>query len=306
VSGWPVPKRHKEIRERKEVYVVSTQFLSLPAAVELIEDGVKLAVSGNMEMSPMALIREVIRAGKRDLSLICVGTAAINADLLLGTGGAVRTVEFSQISMGEFGFAPNFRRRFEKSSIEGLEHACPSLISAVQAGALGIPFIPVRGLIGTDYMKIRPDFKLLNNPYDDQEQIAIVPAITPDVALFHAYKADTRGNVLAHPSQNNRILAQASKRTLVSVEEIVSPEELRKAEGFVIPSAFITAVVHVPFGAHPTGCPGQYGIDSNHVRRYIEASKSEASFDGYLQQYIKGPQDHAAYLNAAVFQETRQ
>lgn len=155
---------------------MASKFLSLTVAVNLIEDGMTLAISGNMEMSPMALIREVIRAEKRSLSLVCVG-AAINADLLLGSS-SVRTVEFSQISMGEFGFAPHFRRRFEKGSIEGLEHACPSLISAIQAGAMGIPFIPVRGLIGTDYMNIRPDFKQITNPYDEQEQIVIVPAIS--------------------------------------------------------------------------------------------------------------------------------
>jgi glutaconate CoA-transferase subunit A len=282
-----------------------SKFLSRLAAVNLIEDGMTLAISGNMEMSPMALIREVIRAEKRGLSLVCVGAAAINADLLLGSS-CVRTVEFSQISMGEFGFAPHFRRRFENGLLEGREHACPSLISAIQAGAMGIPFIPVRGLIGTDYMNIRPDFKLLANPYDEHEQIAVVPAICPDVAMFHAYQADTDGNVAAHPSQNNRILAQASKRSIVSVEQIVSPEELRKTAGSVIPSAFITAIVHVPLGAHPTSCPGVYGIDNKHVRHYMKAAGSESGFADYLQRYVTSSKDHDAYLFDAYFREIKR
>ncbi|NHN29149.1 CoA transferase subunit A [Paenibacillus agricola] len=284
-----------------------SKFLTLTEAIDLIENGMTLAVSGNMEMSPMALIREVIRAKKISLSLVCVGAAAINADLLLGAN-CVRTIEFSQISLGEFGFAPHFRRRFEQEndSVTGLEHACPSLIAAITAGAMGIPFIPVRGLIGTDYMSIRPDFKQLTNPYNAEEQIAIVPAIRPDVAIFHAYQADTEGNVLAHPSQNNRVLAQASERTIVSVEQIVSPEELKKAEGSRIPAAFVTAVVHVPFGAHPTSCPGIYKIDNTHIRHYLEASKSETGFEDYLHRYVTAPKDHEAYLFDAYFREIKR
>lgn len=250
----------------------------------------------------MALIRELIRAGRHDLSVICVGAAAINADLLIGAGVA-RSLEFSQVSLGEFGFAPHFRRRFEDGSLSGFEHACPSLASAVLAGAMGIPFIPVRGLIGTDYMRIRPDFHIVSNPYDEQEQIAIVPAIRPDIALFHAYLADTEGNVIAHPSQNNRILAQASKQTIVSVEEIVSPEELRRAEGSIIPSAFITAIVHAPYGAYPTSCPGRYEIDNEHVRTYVEASRSEAGFAEYVKRYIFDPHHYDDDHNAVYLRE---
>jgi glutaconate CoA-transferase subunit A len=284
---------------------MSSRLVSLQAAVNMVKNGSTLAISGNMDMSPMSLIREVIRAGKRELSLVCVGAAAINADMLIGSG-AVRCLEFSQVTLGEYGFAHNFRRRFENGSLEGLEHACPSLASAVQAGAMGIPFIPVRGLIGTDYMRIRPDFRVISNPYDEQEQLVIVPAIRPDMALFHAYQADTEGNVVAHPSQNNRILAQASKQTIVSVEEIVSPDELRKAGGSIIPSVFISAIVHAPLGAHPTGCPGRYGIDSGHVRTYMEASKSEAGFAGYLNRFVSEDQSEEEYLKAVSVREASQ
>ncbi|MFE5321786.1 CoA transferase subunit A [Paenibacillus sp. NPDC056579] len=261
------------------------QFVSLPEAIHWIEDGATLAISGNMDMSPMALIREVIRSAKHDLALLCAGAAAVNADLLIGSG-AVRSVEFSQISMGEYGFAPHFRRRFEQGSIEGWEHACPTLAAALQAGAMGIPFIPVRGLIGTDYMRIRSDFLQITNPYDEKEQLAIVPAIRPDVALFHAYKADTSGNVLAHPAHNNRLLAQASRHTIVSVEEIVSPDELRMEKGSLIPSVYITAIVHQPSGARPTACPGYYSVDGGHIQMYLDASRSEEQFNLYLQENV--------------------
>jgi glutaconate CoA-transferase subunit A len=271
------------------------RFISAAEAVQWIEDGSIVAISGNMDMSPMALIREVIRSGKRRLHVVCVGAAAINADLLIGADDAVRRLEFSQVTLGEYGFAAHFRRRFERGTIEGLEHACPTLAAALQAGASDIPFLPVRGLLGTDYMVIRPDFKVIVNPYDDRETIAIVPSIRPDVALFHAYKADTDGNVIAHPSQNNRLLAQAARRTIVSVEEVVSPQELKREGGSVIPSVFITAIVQAPAGAHPTACPGRYPIDTAHIYKYAEASKSEEAWAEYLRKYVHEPADLGEY-----------
>lgn len=269
-----------------------SKLLTLQEAVTLIPDGAKLAISGNMDMSPMALIREIIRAEKRNLYLICVGAAAINADLLIGAG-SVTTLEFSQISMGEYGFGLNFRRHFEKGTIVGLEHACPTLIAAIQAGAMGIPFIPVRGLIGTDYMRIRSDFQTITNPYDKEEKIAVVPSIRPDVAIFHGYKADTLGNVITHPLQNNRLLAQAAQITIASVEEIVTPEELRRETGTFIPSMFLRGIVHAPLGASPTSCPGRYDIDEEHISIYMEASKSEATFNEYLRRFVFEPQGEA-------------
>ncbi|NQX68566.1 CoA transferase subunit A [Paenibacillus alba] len=271
---------------------MSSKLVTLREAISLIPDGAKLAISGNMDMSPMALIREIVRAQKRQLYLVCVGAAAVNADLLIGAG-AVSTVEFSQISMGEYGFALNFRRHCEIGSLSSLEHACPTLTAAIQAGAMGIPFIPVRGLLGTDYMKIRPDFQAITNPYEDDEQIAIVPAIQPDVAIFHGYKADTLGNVVAHPLQNNRLLAQASQLAIASVEEIVTPEELRKESGTWIPAMYLSAIVHAPRGAAPTSCPGRYGIDGEQISIYMEAASSQAGFQAYLQQHIYEAQEEA-------------
>nr|WP_276510212.1 CoA-transferase [Paenibacillus qinlingensis] len=270
-------------------YVPSkSKLISIQEAVAQIPDGTKLAVSGNMEMSPMALIREIIRAKRRELYLVCAGAAAVNADLLIGAG-VVSTVEFSQISMGEYGFGLNFRRKFEQGAIVGLEHACPTLTAAIGAGASGIPFTPVRGLLGTDYMQIRPDFHEIYNPYNSEESIAIVPAIRPDVAIFHGYKADTLGNVIAHSSQNNRLLAQASVKAFASVEEIVSPDELlREANHGVafIPSLFLSGVIHARGGAIPTACPGYYEVDDEEISIYMEASKSDATVEVYVKSLI--------------------
>ncbi|WP_152401424.1 CoA transferase subunit A [Paenibacillus cellulositrophicus] len=261
-------------------------FVSLQEAMQWIHDGVTLAISGHMDMSPMALIHELIRTNIQNLSIVCAGAAAINADLLIGSDVA-QSIEFSQITLGEYGFALNFRRRFEQGNLSVREHACPSLAAALQAGAAGIPFIPVRGLLGTGYMDIRSDFRVIVNPFDMEESIAVVPAIRPDVAIFHAFQADTHGNVAAYPGHNNRLLAQASRHVIVSVEEIVTPEELSRHPGTIIPSVYITAVVHAPQGAYPTGCPGYYGIDSDHIRTYVEASRSEPTFREYIDRFIR-------------------
>ncbi|MFC5703903.1 CoA transferase subunit A [Cohnella faecalis] len=266
----------------------SSKFVSMEEAAKLVEDSAELAMTGHMEMSPMSFIRELIRSGKRSLKLVCVGSAAINADLLIGAG-AVERVEYSQITLGEHGLAPHFRRAFETGRISGLEHACPTMAAALQAGASGIPFMPVRGLIGTDYMNVRDDFRAITNPFDEKETIAVVPALRPDVAVFHAFQADVDGNVLASSSQNNRLLAQAAKRTIVTVEEVVGRGELSLGSGSFIPSLYLSAVVHAPNGAYPTGCPGYYAQDAAYVRDYAAASKSEQAFESYLSKMVRDP-----------------
>ena len=198
------------------------QFQSIEEAIRVVGEGDVVAVSGNMEMSPMALIRELIRRDIHGLHLLFPGAAAINADLLIGAGVAEK-IEFTQITLGEYGYALNFRREVEKKGLLCLEHACPTVVAGLQAGAQGIPFMPVRGLLGTDYLKVRPDFKVISNPFQEEEEIVLVPAIRPDVLIFHAYQADTEGNVVASGLQNNRLLAQAARKVIVTVEEVVEP-----------------------------------------------------------------------------------
>lgn len=162
---------------------------------------------------------------------------------------------------------------------------------------MNVPFVPVRGLLGTDYMKIRPDFRAMTNPYDSREEIAIVPAIVPDVAVFHGFRGDRYGNVLASGSTDAKLIAQASKRAIATVEEIVADDLLRAPHtGVVIPGIHVAAVVPVPRGAHPTSCHGYYGDDGEHIRAYMKAAASEVTFKTYLDRYVLGTRDHRDYL----------
>lgn len=271
----------------------------LEEAAALIRSGDQVAISGSLEMAPMALIREVIRTGVKGLHLICSGSVGLNADLLLGSG-AVDTIELSHVMLGESGLAPRFRRLAEQGAVRVLDHTCPGMASAFAAGAMGIPFIPVQGMLGTDYLRVREDFKLIPDPYSPEQQIVVVPAIKPDVTLFHAFQADTAGNVIASRYQNIMQLVQASRISVATVEEVVEVGQLDESKGVKIPAAFLTAVVHAPYGAHPSSCPDYYGGDRSVYKRYAQQAKTQDGFEQYLLQHVLSYENHQAYVQHHV------
>lgn len=147
-----------------------------------------------------------------------------------------------------------------------------------------MPFLPVRGLIGTDYLRIRPDFKIIKNPYGEDDLVAI-PAIKPDLLLMHAYKADPAGNVMTDKRESDPLLARAAERTIAAVEEVVPALE-PEADKIIIPGIYIDAVVHLPGGAKPTACPGYYEIKDEEIRRYLQAAKAPETFRRYLEELL--------------------
>jgi glutaconate CoA-transferase subunit A len=151
---------------------------------------------------------------------------------------------------------------------------------------MGVPFMPVRGLLGSDYLKARADFQVMRDPFSG-EAIAVVPPITPDVALIHALKGDPEGNVLVDRLEDDHLLAQASRRVIVSVEEVVPAGALVETpEGLFVAGIYVTALVHAPQGAYPAGCRGYYDHDPHHLRRYLEAAQTPEAFQAYLESYV--------------------
>ena len=149
-----------------------------------------------------------------------------------------------------------------------------------------MPFMPVRGFIGSDYLRARPDFKVIQDPFTG-EAVAVVPPITPDVALIHALKGDQGGNLLVDRIEDDHLLAQASHRVIASVEEVVSSGALEETpEGLFVSGIYVTALVHAPHGAFPTACRGCYDGDAAHIRGYVEAAKTPEAFRAYLDAYI--------------------
>jgi len=173
-------------------------------------------------------------------------------------------------------------------------------MNALQAGVMNVPFAPVRGLLGTDYMKIRPDFLRMANPYDPEEEIALVPALIPDVAVFHGFRGDRFGNVVTTDTADAKLIAQAARRVIATVEEVAAGNLAEEPHtGVLVSGVHVNAVVRAPRGAHPTSCAGHYGDDAEHIRAYMRAAGSDESFRAYLERFILGTRDHGEYLERA-------
>jgi len=158
------------------------------------------------------------------------------------------------------------------------------VLAGLQAGAVGVPFMPVRGFLGTDYLKVRPEFRVIENPYNPGEPVVVVPAIRPDVALIHGFRADAGGNVLTDPTQDAGLMARASRLTIVTVEEF-QEAPLGRGPGF-IPALYVGAVAVARGGARPGACPGYYGRDEAEIKAYVGLARTEAGFREYLTRYV--------------------
>lgn len=266
---------------------------SLQEAARLVKDGDTVAISGTFfEQVPMALLRAIIRRGTKDLKLV-VTAHGIAVDILVGAG-CVRQVTGAYIGFEGYGLAPNFRRGVEEGWLELRESACYAIASGLRAAALGLPFLPLRGLSGSDILKHRSEYRTF---HWDGDEVLLVPALKPDVALIHAHRSDPQGNVQLEGSSWDDVIAEAADRVIVTVEEMVSQDEVRRTpERTIIPGFLTTAVVEVPYGAHPTGCSLRYDFDEEHIQYYLKAGKTPQTFQEYLDRYVYGPDSHEEYL----------
>lgn len=159
--------------------------------------------------------------------------------------------------------------------------------------------MPVPGHVGSDYERLRPDFRVVPDPYDPARRVMLVPAIHCDVALLHAVMATPDGTLVLDPMEDDVLLAQASRVVIASAERLVTPEDFpRLGEATILPGIHVTAVVEVPRGAHPTLVRGCYDLDAAHLEAYVRAAADGAAFRAYLDRYVYGPKDQAAYLAA--------
>lgn len=168
---------------------------------------------------------------------------------------------------------------------------------------MGIPFIPVRGILGSDLLRVQPRFKVITCPFSGHEVVA-VEAIRPDVAILHAFAADLKGNVRIHKHSDIDLAVAAATLAIATVEELVEEGQLVPDRTSRILSWInFHAIVHVPSGAHPTGCPGRYDIDGAHVSTYLRMAAGDGGFEAYLKKYVSGLASEAEYT-ALVDQET--
>ena len=270
--------------------------VSLAEAVALVRDDAIVALGGGLSARlPMALVRELIRQGRRGLHL--VGSAhGIDVDMLVAVG-AVRRCEESYVGFEQdLGLAPAYRRAAEEGLIEVAESCCVSMLAQLRAAEMGLPFLPVRGVRGSDIAALHPEYATITCPFTGEVLIA-VPALRPDVALLHAPSGDRYGNLhLEQPYVLDERFASASRVVIATVDELVSTEEV-VASGVTIPAHLVTAVVLAPFGAHPTSCYPRYAYDHGHLREYVSAAQSGPDdFEKFLATYVCGSEE--SYLTA--------
>ena len=268
---------------------------SLQDLAKAIPDGAVLAIPPDNCGAPIAATLALIRRRARDLHLVCVPQSGLQTELLVGAG-AVRTVETAAITLGEFGPAYRFADALRAGRIRVLDATCPAIHAGLQAAEKGLPFMPLRGIIGSDLLANRSDWKVIDNPFapgaprapgSPADPIVLLPAIAPDCALFHAPLADRHGNVFIGCKRELLLMAHASRRTFVTVEEWFPGNLLEddRAAG-VIPAIYITAVALAPQGTWPLPfldrCPG----DDAMVSRYVEASRTQQGFDRILDELL--------------------
>jgi glutaconate CoA-transferase, subunit A len=150
---------------------------------------------------------------------------------------------------------------------------------------MGAPFLPVRGILGSDYLKVNPRFRVMADPFSGEE-LVVVQALTPDVTLIHAAQGDSMGNILIPRVSDWGLAVTASRKVVATVEERVAGPLQDRPEWRLIPAIFLTALVHCPGGAAPTGYPGYYPQDEAHISSYLQSSREAAAFTRYLQDHV--------------------
>jgi glutaconate CoA-transferase, subunit A len=260
---------------------------SVDEAVASIADGAMLVVPREVSGVAMAATRALVRRGIRNLHLVALPTSTLQADLLIGAG-CVTTLETSAVSLGEFGPAPRFTAAILGATLRMKDATCPALYAALQATEKGVPFMPLRGLIGSDILAHRPDWRVIDNPFGDNDPIVALPALAPDVALFHAAMADRDGNVFIGRDRELALMAHAAKRTVATVERLHDGNLLDDpvlAAG-TLAGFYIDSVTVAPRGAWPLGLADHYPSDVAHLADYARLAATPEGFARYLDTHV--------------------
>lgn len=268
-----------------------TQFEDLQSLAGRVPHGALVALAPDYSWVPMALVRAMIRGGIKELKMLAVPIGGMATDLLIGAG-AVASLEAAAVSLGEAGPAPRFTVAVETGALPVRDTTCPAIHTALQASEKGVPFMPLGGLIGSDLVENRSDWKVMDDPLGEGGgPVVLLPAIKPDVALFHSPKADIHGNVWIGRRRELMTMAHASAASLVTVETIEDRDFLADEEtaAGTLASLYVTAIAEAKNGAWPQGLTSHYDRDADHIRAYAEAAKTEEGFRQYLEGDVLEP-----------------
>jgi acyl CoA:acetate/3-ketoacid CoA transferase alpha subunit len=296
--GWHDPDENRQwVRENKSRQMADKRTTVAQAIRKYVPDGSLVAVGGFGHIRiPMALIYELVRQHRRDLTLIGK-TAVHDIDILIG-GGCVSRVEVAYAFGHELrGLSPCGRRAVESGEVKVTgEISNAGFQWRFLAAAMGVPFMPVRTMLGTDTIK-HSSARVIEDPWSGKP-IGLVPACYPDVALFHVHRCDQYGNAQIDGIMVEDFeLARAARRLIITTEEIIEHEEIqRQPWRTLIPFYLVDAVIEVPFGAHPTEMPVTYYFDEEHIAHWLEVSKTPEGTREYFEEFVFGLPDFNAYL----------
>ena len=255
-----------------------------------VKDNCLLGIPADYSGVPMSVTIEIIKNNTKGLRLYCLPLTTIQGDMLIGAG-CVSEIETAAVTLGEYGQAPRFQDAIENSKIKIKDSTCPALHAQLQATEKSVPFMPLRGILGSDLYKNRNDWSVINNPMSSKtndKKIVILPAVQLDILIFHASKADINGNVQIGRRRELATLAHASKKVYVTVEEIVDEDffdcELKAAA--TLPSLYVDGISLARNGAWPCGLTDYYEIDSNEMSKYAKSAKYQETFDEYMRNFI--------------------
>jgi glutaconate CoA-transferase subunit A len=291
------------------------KLIGLHEAAELVPDGATLSLGGfTTQRHPMAFVYELIRRKRRELYLFGHSPGG-DWDVLIGAG-CVKRVELAYEADEAFNtVGPRWRKAVERGVIEWEDYSNFAMVARFTAGAMGIPFMPVRSLLGSDLIRkaaLTPGQRaadprsapkkahVMESPFDPQDRVVLVPAVHTEFAVLHVQKATPEGTVrIEGQSYADIQQALAADTVIVTAEEIVEEETLREiSELNAIPFFAVKHVCHVPFGAHPYAVYNYYDYDPVQLQEYHESARSDMTYRAYLDKYVTGVPDHPAYLQA--------
>jgi len=280
------------------------------AVGRLVFDGATVGMGGqSIGRCSMALAHEIVRQGKKDLTLVGCNLA-LSMDIMVGAGLVKRT-ECGTGNLERFGTAFRWREAAEQGRLEVDDYSHLAMASRFLAGSLGLPFMPTKSMLGSDLLNKKSfdgakPFQMLDNPWNPGEPVVLLPACTPDVSIVHVQKADEMGNVIIEGfTTHEPEMIKASKSVIVSCEEIVSSDEVRRnPDRTTIPYMFVDAVVEQPWGAYPTSTYRYYEHDADHLSRYQAVARSGGeAYEEYLQESIYGCETFADHLEKVTSTE---
>jgi glutaconate CoA-transferase subunit A len=274
---------------------MDSKLMSLEDAISTyIEDGDLIGIGGlSFWRKPVAACREIVRQSKKNLSL-CTFVGGIEIDMLIA-GGCASEIKSCFVGMEIFGMAPHYRKAVESGAIKLSEETEASIALGLKCSYLKVPFMPLKGIIGTDFPKVRDDIKQFEDPLESGTQLMALPKIDLDVAILHVPFADEYGNGnIPGAVWLDDDMAKTAKKTIITCEKLVELEDIVHSQGKAqLPMQTTSAVVKVPFGAHPTSCYPIYTFDPIHIQQYLKTN-----FNDYKQNFILN-KTNVQYLEAS-------